>query len=465
MSSLAVAEFAIDFVVVSTVILMVALLLVAFNRSSAHRDTILKLAIAASVLVPIGRAASRSSDLLPEEPRSMLAIVPPLPTLVITPTEPLSRSPLDVAVVVWLAVVAIAIAWLIFRNLAFMRSVAMRCPLTSRVWVESLNRLGAVARLSVLPDGFPSPFCLSGEICIPAWMVDSLAEEEREAVLAHEIEHLRRRDAHWMFFLDVLCAVLFVQPLLLFARARLRTLVEQRADGAAAIHVGSGVPLAEVLLKVSERMSRRDLRPELALLRHRSPLLERVQRLLVPPLNRRLSPWAIVLQLSVALFVAASVPALEVIEHDGARPPLRIATVSTAVLTGLPASAHPPFSALTTRTDAVDVAASVPALEVIEHAGTVPPLGPATGSTALLTGPPVPAHPPRSASTARTDAVDALISVLRSDESSHVRYAAAESLGRRQDRRAVSALRQAAGADPDVNVRSAAVEAIQRIER
>ncbi|MBV8605204.1 MAG: hypothetical protein JO224_11010 [Pelomonas sp.] len=154
-----------------------------------------------------------------------------------------------------------------------------------------------------------------GTICLPAW-TEALAPAQREAVLAHELAHLRRRDPAWRAAGQAVVRLAWLQPLNRVALARLDTLAELACDAWAARLTGGPLPLAECLLRAAEQaQGRRTPRLAAAMSRRRSPLAQRLERLLegdamndekAKPLARK-TRWIVA---ACVLTAAVAVPAV-----------------------------------------------------------------------------------------------------------------------------------------------------------
>ncbi|HUF70609.1 MAG TPA: hypothetical protein VMM79_18315, partial [Longimicrobiales bacterium] len=101
MTASTVLEVALDFLLLSTPILGVALVLVAVHRPSSRRDLILKVALLAAVTLPLLRAAAQGSAVLAESSPALLAVTGQRPALALASTDPGSLSPIDVLLVIW----------------------------------------------------------------------------------------------------------------------------------------------------------------------------------------------------------------------------------------------------------------------------------------------------------------------------------------------------------------------------
>lgn len=120
-------------------------------------------------------------------------------------------------------------------------------------------------------------------ILLPADLPDQLAPEALDAVLLHELTHLRRGDGWWHWLQTILQVGYWWHPLVWFANAHIRRLREQAVDEQVMALLGrAGGVYAETLVQVARLAS---ARPASALgmvgiLESPSALKERVQRLL-----------------------------------------------------------------------------------------------------------------------------------------------------------------------------------------
>jgi biopolymer transport protein ExbD len=138
-------------------------------------------------------------------------------------------------------------------------------------------------RLTSCP-GIGSPVALgSSEICLPERAGRDLSMGELEALMAHELAHLERRDSIWLTTIHVLERVLFPQPLNRVVRRRLQSDVEILCDDSAASRLGEPADLARCLARVAGWMEGSPA-PALATGMAHAPsqLVARVERLLAP---------------------------------------------------------------------------------------------------------------------------------------------------------------------------------------
>ncbi len=89
------------------------------------------------------------------------------------------------------------------------------------------------------------------EICVPAEFSETLSSCEQEALLAHEVAHLARRDPVWLAAATALTRVLLIQPLNRLALRRLREASERAADEFAVRITRDPVALARALANLA----------------------------------------------------------------------------------------------------------------------------------------------------------------------------------------------------------------------
>ena len=89
------------------------------------------------------------------------------------------------------------------------------------------------------------------EVCVPPRALFELSDEQQDALLAHELAHLARRDPLWLPITQLLVSVFFFQPLNWLARRRLRELSELLCDSWAVAHTGRPLSLAGCLAEVA----------------------------------------------------------------------------------------------------------------------------------------------------------------------------------------------------------------------
>jgi len=138
-------------------------------------------------------------------------------------------------------------------------------------------------RLSVAPSlGAPISMGLwRPEICVPPRVLLELSVEEQQALLAHELAHVVRRDPLWLASCRLFEGVFFFQPLNRVARREIEDCAEFLSDAWAVRHTGLRFSLASCLTRIAEWIvgDRRSL-PAPAMAHGRSRLRHRVELLL-----------------------------------------------------------------------------------------------------------------------------------------------------------------------------------------
>src|SRR6058998_3648543 len=140
--------------------------------------------------------------------------------------------------------------------------------------------------------------------------LSELGAEQQRSMLAHELAHLARRDSLWLAGASLIERCFFFQPLNRLARRELETTAEYLSDEWAMRKTGSAVALAKCLATVAEWIQASPLGvPVAGLAERRSLLVSRIARLLdarLPssPASRR--GWAAAAALGVVATIAAA---------------------------------------------------------------------------------------------------------------------------------------------------------------
>jgi beta-lactamase regulating signal transducer with metallopeptidase domain len=165
-------------------------------------------------------------------------------------SDPVSFA-VTVAFALW-ALIALAGLGLLFHgHLRLTRLLRGRVPVSLRGRPEWTGI--SISRRLTTPVAL-----LTGELCLPMAALDELSDEELNAVVAHEQEHLRRRDPWWLVLASAICRVLFFQPLNWIAARRLRSLAEFLCDSRA-VQQTSPIAVASALVSVSRWIGKRPL--------------------------------------------------------------------------------------------------------------------------------------------------------------------------------------------------------------
>ena len=94
---------------------------------------------------------------------------------------------------------------------------------------------------------------VSPTLLLPPW-VETMTADELEAVLAHELAHVRRYDPAWHAVCSLLLLSVWFHPVSGWIASRIRQTREMACDAAAAEQLGSASRYAHALLQVAERV-------------------------------------------------------------------------------------------------------------------------------------------------------------------------------------------------------------------
>ena len=130
----------------------------------------------------------------------------------------------------------------------------LRAVRAGRMYLAGLSRageLGGPTPAQVIRDTRPMAFCAGlcrPGIYISTGAIDTLDEDELDAVLAHEAHHAARRDPLRLLVAQALADGLFFLPVMRHLRRRYASLAELAADEAAVAAIGRPGPLASAML-------------------------------------------------------------------------------------------------------------------------------------------------------------------------------------------------------------------------
>jgi len=113
-------------------------------------------------------------------------------------------------------------------------------------------------------------------VLLPVTALTGLTSEQLEAVIAHELAHIQRFDAFVNLFQVAVETLLFYHPAVWWLGKRIRVEREHCCDDTAVALCGSPITYAHALTRMAESK----VAPELAMAANRSPLVERIARLL-----------------------------------------------------------------------------------------------------------------------------------------------------------------------------------------
>jgi beta-lactamase regulating signal transducer with metallopeptidase domain len=261
------------------------------HRSAALRHAVGMAFLVAMLLVPLlgfvaglggagGDAAGRAAPILsrPGPDRLVVPIAPPL----------WLGGLWAAGVAAMLVRLAGGLIWVERLN----RRACAPLPPAWRARVDDLRRrLGIGRAVTVrLHDAATPPFtayALRPVIWLPVSIFTGLGPDQIEAVIAHELAHIRRLDWLWNGLQCAIEALLFHHPAMWWLSRRIRAEREHACDDLAVAACGDPIVLAEALGRLAR------LRPagaRLALSTNGSPLMMRVTRLLIPGTTDR-SRW------------------------------------------------------------------------------------------------------------------------------------------------------------------------------
>ncbi|MBW8733471.1 MAG: M48 family metalloprotease [Asticcacaulis sp.] len=188
-------------------------------------------------------------------------------------------------------------------------------------------------RLRMHP-GIDGPFVVGifrSVVYLPVSAISALSPDQLDAVLAHELEHIRRADFAWNLLQTAIETLFFYHPAVWWLGKTLRDQRELACDDAAVTVCRDPLTYATALLALEERRPARTLAPTLAMALggKGGSLLARVRRVLGDaPRGEGSSPRPALLAapLIVAVLAALAVPVTQVAAHntDGAKKQCRI---------------------------------------------------------------------------------------------------------------------------------------------
>jgi beta-lactamase regulating signal transducer with metallopeptidase domain len=291
--------------------------------ASIPKTTIRRVLVNAATPAPAVSGATNAVIAAPQR----LAPLAPVRAQALPPTPAVAQSLLTswrapaarMAVIVWLVGVVLlgtrlAVGWM---RVQFWRrgGRAVLTPAVTASFLVLARKLGVrperVRLLFSRAAGLPGPVALGvfrPVVLLPARLLDRLPLAQIEALLAHELAHIRRHDYLWNLLASALEVMLFYHPVVWFLSRALRAAREECCDELAADVCPDRLVYARALATAAEWhvAASNSPAPEAA----RGPLLTRLRRLLglalpaEPLVTGRNAGWVLALA-SVALMAAA----------------------------------------------------------------------------------------------------------------------------------------------------------------
>jgi beta-lactamase regulating signal transducer with metallopeptidase domain len=287
---------------------------------------------------------------------------------------------LDVAWLLGVAFLSIRTigGWRILQRLR--RSALVEAPEAVRATFARLcQRLGIESPVSLrISEHVQGPLAMGiirSLIILPASAVMALSPQQLEAVLAHELEHVRRADYFWNLIQTTVETLFFFHPAVWWLGSRLRQQRELCCDDAAVQACSDPLIYATALLRLEERRSQQ-LGLAMALDGHRSPsgLRARISRVLGETNGherpRELPPLPLAAICAVFVLVLLTGPQLFAgLLNTMQAQPAPTASTSASSETELPAPAASPVAAAAAPVEPVANAESGSGLGAGEGAG------------------------------------------------------------------------------------------------
>ena len=173
-----------------------------------------------------------------------------------TPVEP-ARTPMGLTLFIsaWALGGGIALGGLLYSWRRFQRRLADRRELADSRVHASLGALPGGLRVRLTQSAaLDVPLAIGvvrREICVPDRALAELDGERIDALLAHELAHLTRRDPMWLLLSSLISRGLLLQPLNFLAARRIASYAELACDDLAAAWTRQPLALAHCLADVA----------------------------------------------------------------------------------------------------------------------------------------------------------------------------------------------------------------------
>lgn len=173
-----------------------------------------------------------------------------------------SRSPVSTSLLwIWLVGSIIAAIRYLLPRLLTARFLSRCHYVKNRYLIETMEELRGKMNihrpvLILSSHRISSPMTLGINrpvIVVPADLESRFNLWQQRVILAHELAHVRSRDAQWHLIHDLINILLWWHPLMWYARAQTHSNSEKAADSAAISSPGSSLHLADSLLQLARQ--------------------------------------------------------------------------------------------------------------------------------------------------------------------------------------------------------------------
>jgi HEAT repeat protein/beta-lactamase regulating signal transducer with metallopeptidase domain len=405
----------------------------------------------------------------------------PVAGRVLEPTERgpvaglLSTLPDDrwrLALYAWLGIAGLILARILFGMVWMWRLARRAEPLSGPAWLLPLGR--AIERLDlrtavrvVRSDAAPMPVTcgvLRPAIVLPEES-EGWTEERREAVLLHELAHVRRGDLATHLIAWVACSLYWFHPLAWLAARRLRHESERACDD---LVLGAGTRASEYATHLLDivRAAGRGTAPAAAVpMAQKSSFEGRLLAILEPGVARQ----ALTARKKLAVAAGLALVVLPLAAMAPARPDF--SGMGTSLLSSAPHDgsgdpiARDPSSPWTSESESstsISTDAAFDTAELNQAIATLDRLGHTLG--VIPSGETAKDHKSGKTETQVDGRMIEALAVALRDPNVDVRMTSAQALGSLEDPRAVEALLAALRSDTDAGVRKMAAWALGEIE-
>ena len=292
---------------------LLAVMLVVLRRAPAQaRYAAACAAMAAMIGSFIVTAAAPGPAAWQPGPRVAAALPAPPPGPGVPRRDPAPAPPATWAVALWLAGVAVLMVrrtggWLAARRM--LKRAAVAADHRAAALLERLRARTGVARaVALVESGLAQAPCVVGwlrpAILMPAGLVTGLGPEQVEAILLHELAHVRRHDYLVNLLQGAVEDLLFYHPAVWWVGSVMRRERENCCDDAVVAMGGDRRTWARTLATMEAMRA-----AEPALAATGAGLADRIRRLLGAPEGPRASAVPLVAAMALVCLGAAALPA------------------------------------------------------------------------------------------------------------------------------------------------------------